>query len=67
MQYSPQLSTDTLSLSKKYDTKVSISLGVHSGDHAIYPDCRPEFYRKLNGAFQDGNWDSNQVSFDLHT
>ena len=54
-----------LSLSNKYDTKVSISLGVHSGDHAIYPDCRPEFYRKLNDAFQDGNWDSNQVSFDL--
>ena len=31
----------------------------------IYPDCRPEFYRKLNGAFQDGNWDVENVSFDL--
>jgi len=25
-----------------------IALGVHSGDHAIYPDCRPEFIRSLN-------------------
>ena len=25
----------------------SIWLGVHSGDHAIYPDCRPEFVEAL--------------------
>jgi len=24
-----------------------IALGVHSGDHAIYPDCRPEFVEAL--------------------
>jgi len=24
-----------------------IALGVHSGDHAIYPDCRPEFINAL--------------------
>lgn len=22
-----------------------VALGIHSGDHAIYPDCRPEFYK----------------------
>lgn len=22
--------------------------GAHSGDHAIYPDCRPEFVKKMN-------------------
>jgi 7-cyano-7-deazaguanine synthase len=27
----------------------SICLGVHSGDHAIYPDCRPEFVKALQG------------------
>lgn len=25
----------------------TIALGVHSGDHAIYPDCRPTFLRNL--------------------
>jgi len=25
-----------------------IGLGVHAGDHAIYPDCRPEFIENLN-------------------
>lgn len=24
-----------------------VALGVHSGDHAIYPDCRPEFIKAL--------------------
>ena len=54
-----------LSLSNKLKCKVSISLGVHSGDHAIYPDCRPEFYQKLNDAFEVGNWDSEMVGLDL--
>jgi 7-cyano-7-deazaguanine synthase len=25
----------------------AIALGVHSGDHHIYPDCRPEFINQL--------------------
>lgn len=27
---------------------IAIALGVHSGDHHIYPDCRPLFINKLN-------------------
>ena len=54
-----------LSLSKQFECNVSISLGVHSGDHAIYPDCRPEFYQSLNDAFEKGNWDSENVNLDL--
>lgn len=27
---------------------LEIALGVHSGDHHIYPDCRPDFIRQLN-------------------
>ena len=38
-----------------------ICLGVHSGDHAIYPDCRPEFYESLMNAFRLGNWNSESV------
>ena len=40
-------------------------LGVHSGDHAIYPDCRPEFYVALEHAFAIGNWDSERIAFTL--
>lgn len=54
-----------LSTSIREDGDVIIALGVHSGDHEIYPDCRPEFYEALGKAFHIGNWDSNRVSFHL--
>ncbi len=54
-----------LSIAIKEETKVEIALGVHSGDHAIYPDCRPEFYDAIANAFAVGNWDSEKVSFQL--
>ena len=28
----------------------SIAVGVHSGDHAIYPDCRPTFWEPFSAA-----------------
>ena len=54
-----------LSIVAKEDTNVKIALGVHSGDHAIYPDCRPEFYQSLETSFRLGNWDSERVEFYL--
>lgn len=30
-------------------------LGVHAGDHFIYPDCRPRFFNALNSAVVLGN------------
>ena len=54
-----------LSLANKFDEEIKIGLGVHSGDHAIYPDCRPEFYDAIEKAFQIGNWDSDRVNFYL--
>lgn len=29
----------------------------HSGDHAIYPDCRPEFVRSMSLAMENGTFD----------
>lgn len=54
-----------LSIVAKEDINVKIALGVHSGDHAIYPDCRPEFYQSLETSFRLGNWDSERVDFYL--
>lgn len=51
-----------LSIATKEQSDVDIALGVHSGDHAIYPDCRPEFYEVLLNAFKEGNWESERVS-----
>lgn len=48
-----------------YGDEIIIGLGVHSGDHEIYPDCRPEFYNALETAFRAGNWESEHISFHL--
>lgn len=54
-----------LSIGNQYQQVVQLGLGVHSGDHAIYPDCRPEFYQDLWKAFQSGNWDYEHVELYL--
>ena len=33
-----------------------LAYGAHGGDHAIYPDCRPEFVYALAKAFQLCDW-----------
>lgn len=50
-----------LSQAKETGDNVSICLGIHSGDHAIYPDCKPEFIDAIYKAFAIGNWDSEKV------
>ena len=42
--------------------EVAIAMGIHAGDHAIYPDCRQEFRDIDFEAFKAGNWDSELVS-----
>jgi 7-cyano-7-deazaguanine synthase len=42
--------------------EVAIAMGIHAGDHAIYPDCRQEFRDVDFEAFKVGNWDSDLVS-----
>ena len=32
-----------------------LGLGVHAGDHAVYPDCRPEFVRTLEAVLHIAN------------
>jgi 7-cyano-7-deazaguanine synthase len=40
---------------------VAIAMGIHAGDHAIYPDCRQEFRDVDFEAFKAGNWDADLV------
>jgi 7-cyano-7-deazaguanine synthase len=51
-----------LSIATKGDKQeVAIAMGIHSGDHQIYPDCRQEFRDADMEAFKIGNWDSELV------
>ena len=35
--------------------------GAHSGDHAIYPDCRPEFVKKMNDVAAIANYEKTEI------
>jgi len=52
-----------LSIATQKNTECVIALGVHSGDHQIYPDCKVEFRDADMEAFKLGNWDSHLVNF----
>ena len=41
----------------------TVGLGVHAGDHFIYPDCRPEFITHLNSAvLRSSGWKVSVVA-----
>ena len=57
--------TQAVALSKANATEeqVDICLGIHAGDHAIYPDCRQEFRDADDAAFRVGNWEADRVGY----
>ena len=52
-----------LSIANEKNTEVDIAMGIHAGDHAIYPDCRQEFRDADYTAFTEGNWDAERVRY----
>jgi len=50
-----------LSISEQKNTECAIAMGIHAGDHAIYPDCRQEFRDADFEAFKSGNWGAEKV------
>ena len=52
-----------LSIAQQKDCDVKIAMGIHAGDHAIYPDCRQEFRDADYKAFTEGNWDAERVTY----
>jgi len=52
-----------LSIADQTGENCDIALGIHAGDHAIYPDCRQEFRDADDAAFRIGNWGSEKVGY----
>jgi 7-cyano-7-deazaguanine synthase len=52
-----------LSIADKNTADCVMALGIHSGDHAIYPDCTENFRQADLNAFKVGNWNSERVDF----
>ena len=52
-----------LSIANKTEENTDIALGIHAGDHSIYPDCRQEFRDADDDAFRLGNWEAERVNY----
>ena len=52
-----------LSVVNRTGETCDIALGIHAGDHSIYPDCRQEFRDADDAAFRLGNWDAERVGY----
>jgi len=52
-----------LSVANRTEDVCDIALGIHAGDHAVYPDCRQEFRDVDDAAFRMGNWDADRVGY----
>jgi len=52
-----------LSAANANGNDTDIALGIHAGDHAIYPDCRQEFRDADDAAFRIGNWEAEKVGY----
>ena len=61
--FSAIIYSKALAWANKEKCKVLISLGIHAGDHEIYPDCRQESRDALAHAFKISNWGSENVDY----
>jgi len=52
-----------LSIAESKYCNVEIAMGIHAGDHSIYPDCRQEFRDIDYEAFKAGNWGAEKVTY----
>lgn len=59
--FSSIIQASALSISEQTGKDCAIAMGIHAGDHSIYPDCRQEFRDADFEAFKLGNWGSEKV------
>jgi len=61
--FSSIIQSIALSIANEMGCEVKIAMGIHAGDHAIYPDCRQEFRDADYKAFLEGNWDADKITY----
>jgi len=61
--FSSIIQAAALSIAEQKETECVIAMGVHSGDHTIYPDCTEKFRNADEYAFKVGNWNSELVNY----
>lgn len=52
-----------LAWSKKTNSDIVISLGIHSGDHSVYPDTTEESFKAAEHCFRVSNWGSERIHY----
>ena len=52
-----------LGWANKTQEDVVITLGIHAGDHTIYPDTTPESQEAARNLFKISNWGSERVDY----
>lgn len=52
-----------LAWSKKTDQDVDITLGIHAGDHSVYPDTTQESFEAAKHCYEISNWGSEKVHY----
>jgi 7-cyano-7-deazaguanine synthase len=60
--FSSIIQSVALSIADQKNTECAIAMGIHAGDHAIYPDCRQDFRDADFDAFILGNWGAENVT-----
>lgn len=53
-----------LSWANRTESDVKIALGIHGGDHALYPDTTEESRQAAEHLFKISNWGSERVDYD---
>lgn len=62
--FSSIIYSKALSWANKTQDNVKITLGIHGGDHELYPDCTEESYKAAEHLFKISNWSSERVNYD---
>lgn len=61
--FSSIIYSKALCWANKTNENVQITLGIHAGDHTIYPDCTPESHEAAKHLFKISNWGSEKVDY----